>query len=501
MNDDLFTYVMRVIDDADYLKALDLLGELEDSVEFSKKEELTSKLLKATIFSKLSKFNESIQLSEEVYKKAQSLNLPYYSIDALLIKEETLLRMSDLDESLKVINEAERLISGLSSNNMLAEKKAILKRHKGGIYNFKGNTDKAIELTIQSLELAKNAGVKKDIAACLNNLGVYYNQLADLTKALEYYIQSREIFDEIGSTRERAVNSSNIGWIYGQLGKMKESLKFLDDGLEKWKEIGDEVSIGNQMGTIGYQYYRMGNIDKAIEYLDQGLRIARKFGKVNDIGMKLFHLLLCYYNLDNLETARKFSEEMFEVITDDAIPLLDHMKRFGKALVLKMSPRMTEKAKAQEILQELTNEQFMDSEIRYYVLMSLCDLLIYELRSYGEKVVSQQIESILNDMQILSNKINSPEMIINTLILKSKLSLINGELKQAEEILEDAKVYSDDLELIQLKNWVNHEKTILYKELDKWIELMDQNTPMKDRVKQARLEEYISRVSRFLADF
>ncbi|MFX0066396.1 MAG: hypothetical protein ACFFC7_29910, partial [Candidatus Hermodarchaeota archaeon] len=64
--------------------------------------------------------------------------------------------------------------------------------------------------------------------------------------------------------------------------------------------------------------------------------------------------------------------------------IFSQRQRVAEAFVLKISNRIIQRAKAQEILQQVTEEKLVYHEVAIVALLSLCELLLDELRAFDD---------------------------------------------------------------------------------------------------------------------
>ena len=153
------------------------------------------------------------------------------------------------------------------------------------------------------------------------------------------------------------------------------------------------------------------------------------------------------------------------------------------------------KMQAQEILTDIVKDSshgpITDNMI--YAIPVLCDLLLDELKTYGETEVLTETKDLIKLFKSFAMDNNLYPFVIEALILDSKLSLIEGEINQAGEILDDAFKITQEKNLIFLQNKVELEKQELESNLVTWNSLVEQNASMYDRINQSKLQNYLKK--------
>ena len=77
------------------------------------------------------------------------------------------------------------------------------------------------------------------------------------------------------------------------------------------------------------------------------------------------------------------------------------------------------------------------------------------------------------------------------LLLKTKLLVLEGDFASAGKILNSAKITAATSGLDQLVSRINEEEKILRIKLNRFSELIEQNAPLKERIEELQLEEYL----------
>ncbi|MHA2203448.1 MAG: tetratricopeptide repeat protein [Candidatus Hodarchaeales archaeon] len=568
--------VKELIHQGDFHKALHNVERLEKLENLPNNDQLVCKLLKSTILNKLGDFEASLRLSEQILKATEKLGRSLCIVDALIAKEVALWRLGRYNESLKVVEQGENMITSLTQEepSEVAQRAASLIGHKGVIYVKKGDLDRALTYFNQNLSQYEEIGNKERIAVTLNNIGNVYQDRGDFDNALEYFTQSHKYFEEIGNKQNIAVTLSNISLIYWHIGDLDQALVSSQQVLTVYKEIGNPQFIASCLNIIGSIYLLKGDLSQALTFFQQSFTLNEEIGNTSDIAMSLNNIgeiyqlkgeteqALTYHKrsltlreeigniqdiamslhnigtnyvqkgdyiqaLDNLEQSLKLNEEignnyyishsLFELISaaidnnnldkasyylqklnqineEEENKLINQQFRVAEALLLKISTRMTQKAKAQEILQQLVDEEIVDHSLTVLAMLNLCELLLDELKLSGEMEVLLQVKELLTEIHEIGLQQQSSQLIVQSIILKAKFLLIDGDFEDAQDHFELARITADERGLQNLVSKITEEQENLLREVDKWAEMIEKNAPLRDRIKLAKLDEYISEI-------
>ena len=162
-----------------------------------------------------------------------------------------------------------------------------------------------------------------------------------------------------------------------------------------------------------------------------------------------------------------------------------------KALVLKTSLRARDRGKAEEILTLLLEDEDLGHEGRYRALLTLCELLLTELRITNDTGVLEELTQFIGQLLEIAEKSHSYWILCETYFIQAKLSLLTFNLKKSKRFLTQAHQIAERFDLTQLMVNIANEKEDLDKKLDLWEKLKEEDAPMTDRMELARLDEKI----------
>ena len=143
-------------------------------------------------------------------------------------------------------------------------------------------------------ELAREKGLKKQMATALNTQGVSLQLQGDYIKAIKFHNRNLRIRQEIDDKRGIAIALNNIGMIYEEQGGNAKAIDFLTRSLKIAEEIDDKPAIANSLNNIGNVYKSQGDYNKAIDYYTRSLTIYEEIGDKNGISYSLGNLGIIY---------------------------------------------------------------------------------------------------------------------------------------------------------------------------------------------------------------
>lgn len=180
------------------------------------------------------------------------------------------------------------------------------------LYNkfINSNPKKALDYTLNALDLALQLDFKKGIAASYNNIGVFYKNHGVIDKAMNYHLQSLQINKEINNTKGVAYSLNNIGTIYSLKGRPKEALNYFLQSYWLLDSLKDEKNMVGALNNLGNTYLAMGEDYRAIGFYKKAIKIYDKidhseFDPYANIGN-------AYYKRGEFTRAQSYYEQSME---------------------------------------------------------------------------------------------------------------------------------------------------------------------------------------------
>ncbi|MHA2247133.1 MAG: tetratricopeptide repeat protein [Candidatus Hodarchaeales archaeon] len=399
------------------------------------------------------------------------------------------------------LNHLER---ALASSEKLGGKigEVITLENIGWLYGLKGDPNTAIIYFQKCLDIREESGQKLYTAFCLQLMGdAHLSWTGDLGLAIEYLNKSLSICNEIGSALHKAWALISLSNAYTRQGELEVALSEAQESLNIFSKIDNKRGIAQCYATLGIIYRNLGKYDLAIKNLDASINLMKEVTVGGSLALRssylLTHLVLVAQDLDDFDLAQEYLKQLQEVHQQSQSKYVKLRTRFSEAIVLKMSKRAAKKFQAQQIFAAIIDEEVIDINLTVLAMLNLCELLILEMR------YSETAEELLQEVTILSKKFSdkaqkqqSSALMVMSLLLQTKLTLIHGDFEDASSLLSTAKKIASEKKLGNLLSQVKSEQETVQAELDKWDDLILRKASTHERIEQARLVEYISRAKK-----
>ncbi|MHA1856188.1 MAG: tetratricopeptide repeat protein [Promethearchaeota archaeon] len=455
---------MNKIETLEFLFEKSRFGEGLTKIEYFEKqknleikERIRIQIIKIRFCEKLGLYQEGLELARNLLQKDNIKSNPFFEIDTLIEMYKILFSMGRIEQIKKNIANTEEnlLLIQTDNENAILERMASLIILRMGCHWQNGELDNALFYAKFNLEIRSKLHKRLDLANAYNNVGVMYNARGDLTKSLSFLRKAFNIYSEINSTRGLSKTGSNIGAILIQLGQLKESLKFMERSLEIDYSSGyiDGIKVASQ--NIGEVYWHMGKYHKALSYLHKSYDISMKSRDIFQISESIVPLIAVLLELSKFKEAEKLLFQMTQIknITDNKIVL----QRFylTNAMILKKS-QIKKKGSLQIAEENLRN--IVEDKVRYHditvnALVMLCEILLNKIGINDNPLVIKDINKNLSKLIKIAKDTNSYSILVESLLLKAKMALLDFNFVRSQEFLINALkiVNRNSLQRIKLK--------------------------------------------------
>ncbi|MFW9852177.1 MAG: tetratricopeptide repeat protein [Candidatus Thorarchaeota archaeon] len=404
------------------------------------------------------------------------------------------------------------------------------------MYVYHNNLKKASELLKESLDIRKKIGNKYYIAQTLNRLGIIYDNKGHLEESLAYYVNSYELTKDLQNKDFSAITSMNIGNIYQKKGMLNSALDYYFNSMKEAKEVDNKHMIAACLYNISSIYRTRGELDDSLEYLKQckshfvdlnfpsGLAATYQsmgiiyyskgdYEKSTDLFTKsyelrekeksyagaadsLFYLIILSLDKGLLERAKSYHDKLEQISEKEDNKLVNQKYNIAEALLLKTSSRTPKRAKAEELLRSVIEEEIIDHTITTIAYLNLCDLLLEELRIIGDQDVFNELRNLLDQLFEIAKKQYSFSLMAETYWLKSQLALINLDLKEAKNLLIQAQLIAEEKELHKLALKISREYDELIDQMDKWKAILHKEASISERLLLTNFDKVLARIIR-----
>ncbi|NHJ31330.1 MAG: tetratricopeptide repeat protein [Asgard group archaeon] len=322
-----------------YSEAIKQIDEINRKKNLTLEDKLALQIMQSEILNRQGKYQEVLEIVDNIKEECIKINNPLLEIDALIQKSEALMRINNLKQHKSAVKAGDKILSTLKElqPKIMAKRKALILAQKSWIPFLIGEFNKSLELSQEGLvhaeksenqlieiqqlysvgwnflflekfelaehyfnkgyKLAEKIGNKQEIAYGCHSLAAIANKNRNFAEAKKLWQKAIEINKEIGTERDLPVIYNELGYLY----RNRLELDLALDCFLKIIEMTGESIAGVHiiMGNLGYLYYVKGLFEEAEKYFLLAL------AKCEEIGDKKRYLPIILRNLVRLSTDKK----------------------------------------------------------------------------------------------------------------------------------------------------------------------------------------------------
>lgn len=208
-------------------------------------------------------------------------------------------------------------------------------------------------------------------------------------------------------------------------------------------------------------------------------------------GYSLYMLTLVCNKLGKEKEALEYFNRLQDVDHQLGADWLHQNTQMAEAVLLKSSPRASNKVKAQELFTSVIHETtFVES--KRFAMLNLLDILLWELSSSGHNEILVEIKNLLNELEEMAIKEGSITLEIDLSLIQSQIYLIEGDAKKALELLGKSREATIKNKLSNYRLRVESQQKQVNDEIGKWMDLNQQNASLVKRLEHSKISDYVN---------
>ena len=343
----------------------------------------------------------------------------------------------------------------------------------------------------KALDYFTNIGFKYGIMEVHNLNGNIEHLKGELDAALKLFETSLSEAKANNDLFSEAMIINNIGNIYSDKGLFDKAIDYYSKGLELATLINYKWMHSVLLGNLGYNYRLKADYKKSIEYYEQSLEEGFEIGPKLQLAEIYFNLVTLNLEIKNNDKSNIYFERLRELANKDENKLLFYYYETSRGLLTKSKNRMSSIAESQDIFKQLLKEDIPHSSLKQIIIINLADLMIKELTLNQNQEIFDELNMLIDNLYNHGKEQHIYHIIIESLILKSKISLIQGNIKQAERLLVQSSILAEEKNLTYLAKKTDLEYKEFRKQVTHWAEIIESNTPLIEKIKLAEIQNYI----------
>ncbi|MFX0003907.1 MAG: tetratricopeptide repeat protein, partial [Candidatus Hermodarchaeota archaeon] len=350
------TQARQFIKEGKFEESLQLLKDFEERRNNSLHDIVSCHLVKCDLFLHQDLSEKLVKFAEQTYKESLGLGKSILSVDALFWMAKGYGLSNNFNPINKIIKQAEELLATLTEESVInktrGEAKIVIL--KGVMSNPafvpEGDADLALKYFKRSLALGESLGDDMIVFLSLNPftwvLGMYKGEF---DHALEYAERGLAFDDKMFNAWGFLTKAT----LYHNKGEVARSIPLYEQSLAIAKEFNNERLIIANLNNMADAYRMIGELDHALECSEQSLaQFSENGGPTNLYSMAWLHdyLIQILIEKGDLEQAQQYFSHLEQLSNQLKDKTINLSYLYNKALILKESPRISNRGKAEEIL-------------------------------------------------------------------------------------------------------------------------------------------------------
>ncbi|MFX0043821.1 MAG: tetratricopeptide repeat protein [Candidatus Hodarchaeota archaeon] len=471
-------------------EALEILNDWKLFGELNFQQKTHFQFLKGLILIYQNKSEEVSKLGEQILKEGQKLNEDLQLVDAYFFILFGPCLANKFDEASKFIEKAEGSLRHITNRpkDVLILRETRIRLAKGFINFFLGNIEIAEKCVNWILGSQKELGNTFEVVWANLIMAAITLVKSRFDLAMEYTKNAMSLAKEIKFNHFWiAMCHAYLGVIHRSIGEFNISLKYNMKSLAMFKEINNNFYTAGLLNNIGANYINFGDYELALEYLEESI----SYYEIQSIELQLplGNLIEVALEKGDNELAQKYFQRLEDIYnqTEDADVIIIY--QFYKALMLKNSSRIRDKAKVEDLLKHVIKTETVRFDTIIFAHIHLCDLLLAEYRLTNNSEVLDELNHYIAKLLTIAEKSHSYLFFCETFILQAKLALINFNVKAARRFLTQAQKIAESYGIKRLAMKISHEHDQLLRQITEWKNLKESEASLSERWKLAGLNE------------
>ncbi|UCG89530.1 MAG: tetratricopeptide repeat protein, partial [Candidatus Heimdallarchaeota archaeon] len=186
---------------------------------------------------------------------------------------------------------------------------------------------------------------------------------------------------------------NNITVVYHKKGELDTAIGYYKRSLDLYETLDSPDGIAHSLNNIGLIYRYKGELNKAVDYNQRSLVIREKLKYDPETAESLFNLIICLLDKQEQDQAQHYLNQLLILHERTPDRNIEIYAKLAEGLIAMQSKRMKEKVKAQALLSEIADAEWRSFSV--LAMFNLCDLLLVELKSFGDPEVLIEAEILI----------------------------------------------------------------------------------------------------------
>ncbi len=443
--------VETLIEKGSYGEAATMLQKLEIQSDLEKLESLLELSL---VYEKMGDKKKLAKTAEQCLKLSKKLRNTYHVIEALIRMIYAALAVGDLKSMKNHITDAFELIDPNSED--LKQSLSELYYLKGIAETLSNHYTEALEAFDESEILRSQLQHSSLLSHVYNAKAILYEIMGETKKAKDYHLKSLELKEKYGEPIAYGRSLNNYGNLLLAIGEVIEGKKFLVKAYEIFVK-SDSKNQAQTLHNLGRIAIAQNDYASALEYTNKAIGFLDKH-------LDSSSLLSCLFTLYSIKVHLEHSTGDVERQIEDIIAIHSVeregywiQKHLFEAYKKFLSRRKMIRFQALEHIEPILESEDATPEIKLEAILMKSSILMLELSSFNNLEALNDLEELSHKLEQMSEEQNSPFLFVNSLLLRAKTNVFLGKLDLATQNYSDALALTEQKGMYQMGKTISEE--------------------------------------------
>ena len=187
-------------------------------------------------------------------------------------------------------------------------------------------------------------------------------------------------------------------------------------------------------------------------YFKECLRLNTELDNDSFAAQSLYELILLTDEMNLKEDSRKYFIQLEKITQENPNKKTKLLLRLSRGLLLKNSNRIKDRGEAHRILEEIADEEPVFHELIVTAMLNLCELLIFELETIGDRQILLEILSLTDKITEFIKIQHNYKTHSEILLMQSKISILNSDIDKAISQIKEAQIIRSEEHTSELQS-------------------------------------------------
>lgn len=180
---------------------------------------------------------------------------------------------------------------------------AVAVRNLGVIQDDRGDYQTAMSYLEEALDLVRKSGDLYEASGVLNSMGIVFWSMGEYDRAEETLMQSLALTQELGPPHEIAVRYSNLSTIAYARREFDAAIDYCRQAQEIFQAMGNDWGVSTTFVNLADTYRALGDNETALDLQQEALVLARRVGHAWGVAFLHLSMAMTQFALARVDAA------------------------------------------------------------------------------------------------------------------------------------------------------------------------------------------------------